>query len=145
VGTALVRSLAASDLKTRTIELDDKGLRRADVDRIMAGDGSSVMGAIREGTLLVAQLKIEEHLTVIADAKMIEVAGTMDLAIVRNNCGAVTVQRHRGVSAKSVNETLEDGVRGLGEILKEKISTLVNPASGPSERAAIGILLVRAR
>jgi hypothetical protein len=49
----------------------------------------------------------------------------MDLAIVRNNCGAITVQRSRNVLGRSVNETLDDGVRGLGEIFREKIADLV--------------------
>jgi hypothetical protein len=141
IGTALARSLTASDLQTRIIELSDasgaakpsgansgatkQGLSREDVDRIMAGDGSSVTGQIKEGTLVVAQLKVQVRQTVIAEAPMTEVGGTMDLAIVRNNCGTITVQRHRDVYGRSVNETLDDGIRGLGEIFKEKIADLV--------------------
>jgi hypothetical protein len=128
VGTALARSLQASDLRARVIELGDASddhLARQDIDRIMAGDGSSVPGRISEGTLLVAQLKVQVRRTVIDDAPMIEVNGTMDLAIVRNNCGAITVQRSRNVLGRSVNETLDDGVRGLGEIFREKIADLV--------------------
>ena len=134
VGTALARSLSASDLQPRFITLTDpgaaaggaakEGLDRQDLDRIMAGDGSAVTGQIKEGTLLVAQLKVLVRPTVIADSTMTEVRGTMDLAIVRNVCGTVTVQRHPEVFGRSVNETLEDGVRGLGEIFKEKIADL---------------------
>jgi len=125
IGTALARSLKASDLRTRIIELSDRGLGRQDIDRIMAGDGASVAGRISEGTLLVAHLTVQVRQTVIDEAPMTEVAGTMDLAIVRNNCGTVAVQRHRDISAKSVNETLDDGIRGLGEIFKEKIAELL--------------------
>jgi hypothetical protein len=130
IGTALARSLKASDLRTRIIELSDKGLSRQDLDRIMAGDGSSVPGRISEGTLLVAQLTVHVRQTVIDEAPMTEVAGTMDLAIVRNNCGVVAVQRHRDISAKSVNETLDDGIRGLGEIFKERIEYFVGRGRG---------------
>ena len=99
----------------------------------MAGDGSSVPGRINEGTLLVAQLKIQVRQTVIDEAPMIEVSGTMDLAIVRNNCGTITVQRHRNVFGRSVNETLDDGIRGLGEIFKEKIADLVRRSTGEQQ------------
>jgi len=125
VGTALARSLQASDLRTRIVTLSDGGLTRQDIDRIMAGDGSSVTGRIAEGTLLVGQLTVHVRQTVIDEAPMTEVAGKMDLAIVRNNCGAITVQRQRDVSGRSVNETLDDGIRGLGEIFKEKIAEFV--------------------
>jgi len=125
IATALARSLAASDLQPRFIELSDKGFGRQDVDRIMAGDGSSVTGQIKEGTVLVAQLKVQVRQTVIGEAPMTEVGGTMNLAIVRNSCGTITVQRHPDVYARSVNETLDDGIRGLGEIFKEKIADLV--------------------
>jgi len=142
IGTALARSLHASDLRARVIELGDANdategaeerLVRRDVDRIMAGDGSSVARRITEGTLLVAQLKVQVRQTVIDEAPMTEVAGTMDLAIVRNNCGAITVQRHRNVFGRSVNETLDDGIRGLGEIFKEKIADLVRRSSGEKQ------------
>jgi hypothetical protein len=63
-------------------------------------------GKFSEGTLLVAQLKIYVRQAVIDQAQMTDVGGTMDLAIVRNNCGTITVARHRNVSGKSVNETL---------------------------------------
>ncbi len=135
IGTALARSLAASDLQPRFIELRDEGFGRRDVDRIMAGDGSSVPGLIKEGTLVVAQLKVQVRQTVIGEAPMTEVAGTMSLAIVRNSCGAITVQRHSDMYARSVNETLDDGIRGLGEIFKEKIADLVRSGSGPTSGA----------
>ena len=61
---------------------------------------------------------------------MTEVGGTMDLAIVRNNCGAITVERHINVFGRSVNVTMDDGVRGLGEIFKEKIADLVRRSPG---------------
>ena len=125
IGTALARSLKASDLQTRIIDPGDGLLDRQDLDRIMSGDGSPVTGRIKEGILLVAQLKIQVRQTVIDQAPMTEVLGTMDLAIVRNNCGAITVQNHRDVPARSVNETLDDGIRGLGEIFNEKIAELV--------------------
>ncbi len=128
VGTALARSLQVSDLRARVIDVSDvseKPLARQDIDRIMAGDGSFVSGRINEGTLLVAVLRVQVRQTVIDAAPMTAVGGTMDLAIVRNNCGAITVQRHFNVSGKSVNETMDDGVRGLGEIFKEKIADLV--------------------
>jgi len=144
IGTALARSLAASDLQTRIITLSDAsgansgaakdGLGREDVDHIMAGDGSSVTGRIKEGTLLVAQLKVQIRQTVIAESPMTEVLGTMDLAIVRNLCGTITVQRHSAVDGRSVNETLDDGIRGLGEIFKEKIADLVGRGLGASPR-----------
>jgi len=125
IGTALARSLKASDLQTRIIDPGDGILDRQDLDRIMSGDGSPVTGRIKEGTFLVAQLKVQVRQTVIDQATMTEVLGTMDLAIVRNNCGAITVQNHRDVSARSVNETLDDGIRGLGEIFNEKIAELL--------------------
>jgi len=96
----------------------------------MAGDGSAVTGRIKEGTLLIAQIKVQVRQTVIDKAPMTEVGGTMELAIVRNNCGTITVQRHSDVSGRSVNETLDDGIRGLGEIFKEKIADLVGRSSG---------------
>jgi hypothetical protein len=133
VGTALARSLQASDLGARVIELSDAGdghLARQDIDRIMAGDGSSVPGRVSEGTLLVAQLKVEVRQTVIDKAPMTEVGGTMNLAIVRNNCGAITMQRYGNVFGRSVNVTLDDGIRGLGEIFKEKIADLVRRSPG---------------
>jgi hypothetical protein len=135
VGTALARSLQASDLRARVIEPTDAGdarLARQDIDRIMAGDGSSVPGRINEGTLLVAQLKVQVRQTVIDQAPMTEVGGTMDLAIVRNNCGTITVQRHRDIFGRSVNVTMDDGIRGLGEIFKEKIADLLR--RGPGEK-----------
>ena len=138
IGTALARSLKTSDLQARIIELSEAGaatrdsLAREDVDRIMAGDGSSVTGRIKEGTVVVARLKIQVRQTVIDQAPMTEVAGTMDLAIVRNNCGVITVDRHPDVPGRSVNETLEDGIRGLGEIFKEKIADLVRRSFGES-------------
>ncbi len=107
-------------------------MSREDVDRIMAGDGSSITGQFKEGTLLVAQLKVQVRQTVIAEAPMTEVGGTMELAIVRNNCGTITVQRHHDVYGRSVNETLDDGIRGLGEIFKEKIADLVGKAAAGS-------------
>lgn len=125
VGTALARSLGASDLQARIIEFGDDTFRLEDADRVLAGDGSAVMAHIKEGTLLIAQLKIQERRLFIAEAPMTEVSGTMDLAIVRNNCGTIAVQRHRDISGRSVNERLEDGTRGLGEIFKEKIVDLV--------------------
>jgi hypothetical protein len=128
IGTALARSLTASDLRTRIIEISDAGkdgLGRQDVDRIMAGDGSSVIGRVKEGTLVVAQLKVQVRQTVIDQAPMTEVVGTMDVAIVRNMCGTITVENHSNVAGRSVNETLDDGIRGLGEIFKEKIADLV--------------------
>jgi len=128
IGTALARSLAASDLQPRFIELSDKGFGRQDVDRIMAGDGSSVTSQIEEGTLVVAQLKVQVRQIVIGEAPMTEVGGTMSLAIVRNSCGTITVRRHPDLHARSVNETLDDGIRGLGEIFKEKIADLVRSA-----------------
>jgi hypothetical protein len=136
INAALARSLYASDLRARVVSLDDAGsssgtrLARADIDRIMAGDGSSVPARISEGTLVVAQLKIRVRPTSIDEASMIEVGGTMDLAIVRNACGTVTVQRHRDLSGRSVNETMDDGIRGLGEIFKEKIADLVRRSAG---------------
>jgi hypothetical protein len=136
VGTALARSLQASDLRVRVMDLSDGSdgrLARQDIDRIMAGDGSSVPGRLNEGTLLVAQLKVQVRQTVIAEAPMTEVGGTMDLAIVRNNCGAITVQRHRNVSGRSVNQTMDDGIRGLGEIFKEKIADLVRRGPGAEQ------------
>jgi hypothetical protein len=139
IGTALARSLRTSDLQTRIIELSDasggnrESLAREDVDRIMAGDGSSVTGRIKEGTVVVARLKIQVRQTTIDQAQMTEVAGTMDLAIVRNNCGVITVDRHPDVPGRSVNETLEDGIRGLGEIFKEKIADLVRRNAGERE------------
>ena len=120
IGTALARSLKAPDLYTRIIEMSGE-----DVNRVMSGDGSSVTGRMKEGILVVARLAIQVKQTVIDQAPMTEVGGTMDLAIVRNNCGTVTVDRHPDVSGKSVNETLDDGIRGLGEIFKEKIVDLV--------------------
>jgi hypothetical protein len=137
IGTALARSLQASDLQARIVELSDvsrDSLGREDVDRIMAGDGSPVTGRIKEGTLVVAQLKIHVRPTVIDEATMTEVTGTMDLAIVRNLCGTITVQRHQDVSGRSVNETLDDGIRGLGEIFKEKIADLVRRGPGGNEQ-----------
>jgi hypothetical protein len=128
IGTALARSLTASELQPRFVELSDQGFGRQDVDRIMAGDGSSVAGQIKEGTLLIAQLKVIVRPTVIGEARMTEVGGTMNLAIVRNSCGTITVQRHPDVYARSVNETLDDGMRGLGEIFKEKIADFVRNA-----------------
>jgi hypothetical protein len=128
VGTALARSLQASDLRARIIELSDAGdgrFARADVDRIMAGDGSPVTSRISEGTLLVAELQVQARQTVIGDVPVAEVGGTMDLTIVRNNCGTITVQRHRNVSGRSMNATVDDGIRGLGEIFEEKIADLV--------------------
>jgi hypothetical protein len=136
VGTALARSLQASDLRARVVELSDASdgrLARQDIDRIMAGDGSSVAGRINEGTLLVAQLKVQVRQTVIDQAPMTEVGGTMDLAIVRNNCGAITMQRHINVFGRSVNVTLDDGIRGLGEIFKEKIADLVRKSPGEEQ------------
>jgi len=71
--------------------------------------------------------------TVIDTAPMTAVGGTMDLAIVRNNCGTITVQRHFNVSGSSVNETMDDGIRGLGEIFKEKIADLVRRSPGEKQ------------
>jgi hypothetical protein len=62
---------------------------------------------------------------------MAEVGGTMELAIVRNTCGTITVQRHHDVTGRSVNETISDGMRGLGEIFKEKIADLVKRKPEP--------------
>ena len=128
VGTALARSLQASDLRARVIELSDGDAERPaslNIARIMAGDGSSVIGRITEGTLLAAQLRVQVRRIAIAEAPMIEVAGNMDLAIVHNNCGAIAEERHRNVFGRSVNATLDDGIRGLGEIFKEKIGDIV--------------------
>jgi hypothetical protein len=133
VGTALARSLQASDLRARIIEPTDTGegrLARQDIDRIMAGDGSSVPGRINEGTLLVVQLKVQVRQTVIAEAPMTEVGGTIDLAIVHNNCGTIIMQRYGNLFGRSVNVTMDDGIRGLGEIFKEKIADLVRRGPG---------------
>jgi hypothetical protein len=136
VGTALARSLQVSDLRARVIAVSDvseKPLARQDIDRIMAGDGSSVSGRINEGTLLVAVLKIQVRQTVIDNAPMTDVSGTMDLAIVRNNCGAIAVQRQFNVFGRSVNETMDDGIRGLGEVFREKIADLVRRSPGEKQ------------
>ena len=125
VGAAFARSLMSSDLQTRTIEFKNGGFARDDADRILAGENPSLLGQIREGTLVVARLKTRERRITIDDAPRIEVAGTMDVAIVRDNCGTIVVQRHYSVFGRSVNETWEDSVRGLGEIFKEKIVDLV--------------------
>jgi len=133
IGTALARSLRTSDLRARIIDPSGGVFGHEDIERIMAGDGSAVAGKFSEGTLLVAQLKIYVRQAVIDQAQMTDVGGTMDLAIVRNNCGTITVARHRNVSGKSVNETLDDGIRGLGEIFKEKIADLVRKTSGDKQ------------
>lgn len=125
IGTAVARSLKTSDLQARIINASDPEFGRQNIDRIMAGDGSSVQGRFDEGTLLVAQLKVHARRTVIDYAPMAEVGGTMELAIVRNTCGTITVQRHHDVPGRSVNATINDGMRGLGEIFTEKISDLV--------------------
>jgi len=133
IGTALARSLRTSDLRARIIDPSGGVFGREDIDRIMAGDGSGLAGRFSEGTLLVAQLKIYVRQAVIDEAHMTDVGGTMDLAIVRNHCGTITVDRHRNVSGKSVNETLDDGIRGLGEIFREKIADLVRRSTGDKQ------------
>lgn len=137
IGTALARSLRTSDLRARIIDAEEgrgtgnRGtLSHVDIDRIMAGDASAAAGRFYEGTLLVAHLKTYVRQAVIDEAHMTEVGGTMDLAIVRNNCGTITLERFRNVSGQSVNETVDGGMRGLGEIFKEKIVDLVRKISG---------------
>jgi hypothetical protein len=125
IGTALAKSLKLSELQARIIGAADRAFSRQDIDRIMAGDASFVAGRVIEGTLLVAQLRVHARRTVVDHAPVAEVGGTMELAIVRNNCGAITVQRLHDVPGRSVNETINDGMRGLGEIFKEKITDAI--------------------
>jgi hypothetical protein len=54
------------------------------------------------------------------------------LAIVHNNCGTIIMQRYGNLFGRSVNVTMDDGIRGLGEIFKEKIADLVR--RGPGEK-----------
>ena len=133
IGSALARSLTSSDPSMRIIEFNNNGFRREDADRILAGETPPALGQIREGTLLVAQLRTQERRTIIDEAPMTEVAGTMDLAIVRNNCGTIAIERHRDVRGRSVNEKLDDGIRGLGEIFKEKIIEFMKSAEAPGK------------
>lgn len=126
ISTALARALRSSELQPRIIQAASREFGREDIDRIMAGDGSFVAGRIDEGTLLVAQLRVHVQRTVIAYGAMADVRGTMDLAIVRNTCGTMTVQRHRDVFGRSVNQTISGGTQGLGEVFKEKIADLVS-------------------
>ena len=122
---ALTKAIRSSEFGASTTWWSSDVVAGSELNAIFSGNGAILANRSLPETLILVRLAVEGGPKEVDGQTLSELAGVMDVAIVRGPCSRPTVRLVTGLKEKTLNHGMEYAVRALSDAFKDELIKLI--------------------